>query len=108
MGAAIYRKSGKGGRSLNLDKVFDYINYSSKNSATEKEVAETFEDTLSNRTVREVTTRGSEQMDNIRYDFVKTLIFQWLAWNDKFDDNEVSEDSYNVIENTLLKYGFLE
>lgn len=70
---------------FDIQKVCDFINASSNNESTEKEIITSFSEggNVDEKTVRELTTPGNPQADNIRYDLIKMLIIQVLTYDEK-------------------------
>lgn len=70
---------------FDMDLVCDFINHSSKTESKEKEVITNFTGSgeIDDKSIRELTTPGNSQIDNIKYDLVKMLIIQVLTYDEK-------------------------
>ena len=94
---------------LDLNSVCDFINHSSTHSAKETEVINSYvEGKLDEKSVRELTTPGNSQIDNIKYDLVKMFIVQILTYDEK--NIEKLEDmpfGTQLAFLTLINEGFL-
>ena len=104
---------------LDINRISDFVNYSDSHLAKESEIIDTYginNDVVTtnykgidvvSKSIREVTTQGNVQLDNIRYDLIKTLITQIMGFD--YDENNLNEKDYpkNPSLNTLIKEGFL-
>lgn len=104
---------------FNLDKICEFINYSDNAKSKETEIIDTYDyaaesdettgSKLAAKTVRELTTPGNAQVDNIRYDLLKTLLYQVIGYNEE-DSGEVTDLPFGVkvCFNTMINHGFLK
>lgn len=69
---------------FNLDAISDFVNVSTNTESKEREIISTFaEGNADEKSVRELTTPGNPQIDNIRYDMLKMFILQILTYDEK-------------------------
>lgn len=94
---------------LDLDSVYDFINFSSTHDSKEKEVVTSYvEGKVDEKSVRELTTPGNSQIDNIKYDLVKMLIIQVLTYDEKqVDSLDNMPFGTQLAFLTLINEGFL-
>lgn len=94
---------------LNLKKIFEYVSYYDKNEKQEKEICNIYsrdnngDVNLVSKQVKEITAPGDSQVDNIRYDMIKTLLVDVM-------NIAIGEEMSlsNVISlNTLINEGLL-
>lgn len=95
---------------LDLEQVYDFINFSSTHESKEKEVITNFTEAgiVDERSVRELTTPANSQIDNIKYDLVKMLIIQVLTYDEKeIESLEAMPFGTQLAFLTLINEGFL-
>ena len=69
---------------FDLEAISNFVNISSNSENKEKEIISTFTNgSLDEKNVRELTTFGNSQIDNIRYDLLKMFILQVLTYDEK-------------------------
>jgi len=70
---------------FDVKKICEFINVSTDSETTEKEIITSFNEGggVDEKSVRELTTPGNPQVDNIRYDLIKMLIIQVLTYDEK-------------------------
>ena len=105
---------------LDINRISDFVNYSDSHLAKESEIIDTYginNDAVTtnykgidvvSKSIREVTTQGNVQLDNIRYDLIKTLITQIMGFD--YDENKYKNEipfGLEIALNTLIKEGFL-
>lgn len=105
---------------LDINRISDFVNYSDSHLAKESEIIDTYginNDVVTtnykgidvvSKSIREVTTQGNVQLDNIRYDLIKTLITQIMGFD--YDENKHKNEipfGLEIALNTLIKEGFL-
>ena len=105
---------------LDINRISDFVNYSDSHLAKESEIIDTYginNDAVTtnykgidvvSKSIREVTTQGNVQLDNIRYDLIKTLITQVMSFD--YDENKHKNEipfGLEIALNTLIKEGFL-
>ena len=73
---------------FDMGKICQFVIYSDKTSSKEHEVLDNYEINdgnkieLVSKSVRELSGRGNEQIDNIKYDFIKMFIDLILTYNE--------------------------
>lgn len=73
---------------FDMGKICQFVIYSDKTSSKEHEVLDNYEINdgnkieLVSKSVRELNGRGNEQIDNIKYDFIKMFIDLILTYNE--------------------------
>lgn len=98
---------------FDINKIVDFFNYSDNAQTKETEILENYElDTsprVANRSIRELTTTGSQQIDSIKYDLLKTFIFQVIGYiNERpITDWEDLPFGVQISVNTLIHEKFL-
>jgi len=106
---------------LDLKKILDFVHYSNKHPLKESEITDLYQTDeevakdspeafgVTTKTIRETTSFGVSQIDNIRYDLVKTMLMQVLEFGyeetDKIDNIPFGLE---VAINTLITEGFLK
>ena len=102
---------------LDLNKIFNFINYSETHKTIEREIIDSYEENeesneqtrLNNvgKTIREVTTSGNTNMDNIKYDLLKNIINQVITCGcyeyPELSTNEDVPTGVAICLNTLIK-----
>lgn len=107
---------------LDIKKILDFVNYSNAHPIKESEIIDTYQNDeegetndeqntfgVSSKVIRETTSYGIAQIDNIRYDLIKTFIQQILDFG--YDENEKIDCppfGFRITLNTLIKEGFLK
>lgn len=94
---------------FDLNKIYNFTVHSDKSELKETELLETYEnDEVSQRTIRELTTPGNSQIDNIKYDLIKTFFFQIISYDGEDVDNiEDLPFGMQIAINTMINEGFL-
>ena len=98
---------------FDLDAIFDYVCISSEKDIIEKEITDQYE-LVDNKTpkqvaklVKEVKTPMSADLDNIRYDLVKTLIILLLNTDESIGEEPITYGGkmalYTLISKGLIK-----
>lgn len=94
---------------LDIKAILKFINYSDSHSNKETEIIDKYEkdenQSLKNseKTIREITSYGNTNMDNINYDLIKMLLGQVLSWG--YEEENTSSTipfGLKVVINTLL------
>jgi hypothetical protein len=97
---------------LDVKAILNFISYSDTHSK-EIEIIDKYEKdenknfNTAEKTIKEITTSGDSNMDNISYDLVKILVGQILSWG--YDVDPTEQDNQNlpfglkVAFNTLIK-----
>ena len=105
---------------FNLRELCDFIEHSDNNKIKETETITNYDydetdGKLQNngiKTIRENIIPSNPQIDNIRYDLVKTLIYKILDDNSYSYDEEKKEYFFNmgtqIALNTLIEYKMIE
>lgn len=99
---------------LDLKAILKFINYSDVHTNKETEIVDKYEKnenkdlSACEKTIREITTGGNQQMDNISYDLLKILLAQVLSYG----YNEEAEMAtpplgFEIAFNTLINEKFL-
>lgn len=94
---------------LDLKRINEYIMYSERNPLKEKEIEDVFEitDTASlvqtKKSTREATMLGNTQIDNLRYDLLKTLFLLISETQTEHDFTVGGKLAFN----TLLNEGII-
>lgn len=99
---------------LDLDKLNKYIFESQTNKNSETELVEVYEMdrdesedlVLTNKSIRDVKTKGNIQIDNIKYDLIKMFIEEFFEMPSTVTQ-ETSTFGFIVAFNTLLNQGIL-
>jgi hypothetical protein len=98
---------------LDVKAILNFINYSDTHNNKETEIVDRYEKdenknfNAAEKTIREITSYGNTNMDNISYDLIKILLGQILSWG--YDQEQIEQDSQTlpfglkVAFNTLLK-----
>ena len=93
---------------FDVEKICQYINYSDKTDVKELEILDTYEEGKNvGKTVRELTTPGNAQIDNIKYDLIKTLLIQIITYEGEVVALEDIPFGTKLAFNTLIQEGFL-
>lgn len=102
---------------IDIKKIFEFVNYSDKSTSSEQEITDGYEMIddgkgslkQTSKVIRELKTPGNSQIDNIKYDLVKSLISMLLTFDDT--DRDYDEDDLpfgvKITLNTLIAEGFL-
>lgn len=110
------RMSGKE-YAIDVQKVFEFVNYSDKNTSSEQEITDGYEMLddgkgslrQTSKVIRELKAPGNSQIDNIKYDLVKSLISMLITFDDT--DRDYDEDDLpfgvRITMNTLIAEGLL-
>lgn len=98
---------------LDIKAILNFINYSDTHSNKETEIVDRYEKdenknlSSAEKTIREITSFGNTNMDNISYDLVKILLGQVLSWGYDTDQTETEIETIpfglKIAINTLLK-----
>mgnify|MGYP003311366673 CR=1 FL=1 len=101
---------------FDVDEIFKFITRSDTGEAKETEIVNNYEvdskqiPALLSKSIRELTTPGSPQIDNIKYDFIKTLIVELITLDDanlRIDEIDEVPFGTKLVVNTLIRKGFL-
>lgn len=92
---------------FDLEKIIEFASRSNKSSATEKEILDTYdltdgEDRVITKTVRELIASGDTQVENIRYDLIKTFIIEILTSDENSYGVQIAIDTL-VNEGIMVK-----
>ena len=101
---------------FDLNKICEFIQYSENHKIKETEIIDTIDNSLEQsdgerilKTVRDTIMASNQQVDNIRYDLVKTLLLTIIESNVDFSNEE---DKFTIGEqlaiNTLVKNKMLK
>lgn len=91
---------------FNIDKISEFVNYSDKSTSKETEIIDNYEGArIIGKTIRELKTPGNAQIDNIKYDLIKTLISTIISYD--IGDGDNLPIGIQICVNTLIKEGFL-
>lgn len=100
-----------GAYKINLDKLFKYVFRSESNEKIEREITDGFQMDNESKTieqvtkiVREIKGRGDNNSDTLRYDIIKSLLFEIIDT----DDEALGSTGIKLCFNTLLAHGILE
>lgn len=96
---------------LDIKAILNFINYSDTHSNKETEIVDRYEKdenknlSSAEKTIREITSYGNTNMDNISYDLVKILLGQVLSWGYETEQIETETIPFGlkIAINTLLK-----
>ena len=93
---------------FDVNKISEYVNYSDNNKSVEKEILDSYEGGKNiSKTIRELSIPGNQQIDNIKYDLVKTFIIQVLTFDENVRDFDELPFGTKLAINTLIMGGFL-
>lgn len=95
---------------LDLGAVYDFINFSATHDSKETEIITNFTTggNVDEKSIRELTTPGNSQIDNIKYDLVKMLIIQVLTYDEKkIESLDSMPFGTQLAFLTLINEGFL-
>lgn len=93
---------------FDIDRIMRFVNYSDKNPSKETELLDSYEKgELLSKTVRELTTPGNTQIDNISYDLIKMFIGQIITYDNMVEDLRELPFGMKLAVNTMLKYKML-
>lgn len=93
---------------FDVDKICAYVNYSDNSQTVEKEILDSYEGGKNiSKTIRELTGPGNQQIDNIKYDLIKTFIIQVLTFDENVNDFEDVPFGTKLAINSLIMGGFL-
>ena len=95
---------------LDIKAILDFINYSDTHSNKETEIVDRYEKdenknlSSAEKTIREITSYGNTNMDNISYDLVKILLGQVLSWGYDTEQTETETIPFGlkIAINTLF------
>lgn len=94
---------------FDLEKIYSFINYSDNVEIKEKEILDSYQDGKNiSKTIREVTSPGNSQIDNIKYDLVKTFIIQIITYDGEVIDLDDVSFGTKLAWNTMINMGFLK
>lgn len=101
---------------FDLHKICEFIQYSDNNKIKETEVIDTIDNSHEQtdgerilKTVRDTITSTNQQIDNIRYDLVKTFILMILESNiDLTNEDETFGLGEQLAINTMIKNKMLK
>lgn len=96
---------------LDIKAILNFINYSDTHSNKETEIIDRYEKdenknlSSAEKTIREITSYGNTNMDNISYDLIKILIGQVLSWgyDSELSEMETIPFGLKIAINTLTK-----
>lgn len=95
---------------LDIKAILEFINYSDKHTNKETEIIDKYEKdenktfNAAEKTIREITSYGNVNMDNINYDLIKMLLGQVLSWGyETTDETIVPPFGLQIAFNTLIK-----
>lgn len=93
---------------FDIDKIMEYVEQTQNKEIKEKEITDIFEYNkntskveLSSKANKEVTTYRDTQIENLKYDFIKTLVMYVCNIEDGMSFG------INIAFNTLVNKGFL-
>lgn len=93
---------------FDTERICEYINYSDSTEVKEHEILDSYENGKPvAKTIRELTTPGNAQIDNIKYDLVKTFLLQILTFEDNVSSLEEVPFGTRLAFNTMIVKGFL-
>jgi hypothetical protein len=93
---------------IDIKKLFKFVEYSNQNNHKETEITDGYDvsensvATNTTKVIREITTPADNQTDNIRYDFVKSMLTDVLSM-----ENGELDFGTEICFNTLIKFGIL-
>lgn len=94
---------------FDLERICDFVSISNKMETKEKEILDDYKDgILSGKTIRELTTQGNAQIDNIRYDLIKTFILEIITYDNVVTNLYDMPFGLQISWNTLLHNGILK
>ena len=109
---------------LNLQEICKFIEYSDNNKIKETEIivntdssldilnSEGVNQTISNKSVRDTTISANSQIDNIRYDLIKTLILKLLDDESYIKDEKDGQTYFSmgtqIALNTLIEHNMIK
>lgn len=95
---------------LDVKAILEFINYSGSHSNKETEIIDRYEKdenknlNAAEKTIREITSYGDTNIDNISYDLIKILIAQVLSWGYEVEqETQYLPFGLKIAMNTLLK-----
>jgi hypothetical protein len=93
---------------FDVEALTNFIMYSDLNKSQETEIIDSYDGgKVVSKTVRELTTPGNAQIDNIKYDLIKMFIVQIITYDEDVRDIEEVPFGVKLCLNTLIAYGFL-
>ena len=92
-----------------LAQILRFVNYSDKNPTKAVEILDSYENgAATSKTIRELTTPGNIQIDNISYDLLKIFIGQIITFEGQtINDLEELPFGMKLAVNTMLKFKIL-
>jgi hypothetical protein len=101
---------------LDLKAILNFINFSDNHNTKESEIIDHYEKdenkslSVAEKTIREITSSGNAQMDNIGYDLIKLLLTQILSYgyNREEDSLENTPFGFDIAFNTLINEKLLK
>lgn len=100
---------------IDIERVANFANHSDTHKLVEREIVDNYEkqkasdgtshlDNIS-KTVREISSQGNTNMDNIKYDLLKLFISQLIAYGtyDTEEDDDTIPFGIALCMNTLIK-----
>lgn len=97
---------------FDIKKIVEFVNYSDKNQIKEQEITDVMEIgddggfEITSKAIRETTSAGNPQIDNIKYDLVKNFILQVISF-EEYDGNNLPF-GLTIVMDTLIYEGFLK
>lgn len=98
---------------FDIERIFQLLNYSESHKTMEREITDTYkqeedEDGISHmnaigKTVREISGQGNTNMDNIKYDLIKTFILKLIDSDIPSDFSKPLSFSMELCINTLIE-----
>ena len=94
---------------FDIERIMEFVNYADKNPSKETEIWDSYENGEAvNKTIRELTTPGNVQIDNINYDLVKLFIAQIITYDaTSITDFDELPFGMKLAVNTMLQNNFL-
>lgn len=101
---------------LDLKAILNFINFSDSHNSKESEIIDRYEKddnktlSVAEKTIREITSVGNTQMDNISYDLIKILITQVLSYGYDLETNSLTNTpfGFDIAFNTLINEKLLK
>ena len=99
---------------FNLEEIFNFITYSDRNKVKHTEIITSINhNPLTNeveedKSIRENTISSNSQIDELRYDLVKSLIDKVLSSNMIGEENEKFTLGEQIAINTLKEFNMLK
>lgn len=94
---------------FDIDRIAKSVIYADKTATIEKEIVTSFDsDVMKEKTIRELTGPGNAQIDNIKYDLIKTFILQVISYEGEVFESADMPFGTKLAFDTLINEKFLK